>query len=418
MENENSHLATLRPAERLVVELCRRASAFHSEEISLEPLRSPEVADQVIALGQRHNVLGLILVRLQELLPEEFLPVELRSRLFAPLSQSRRQAVLWDMEQRRVLTLLAGDGIHPVLLKGGALRATVYGTPVERSMGDIDLLVEREEVEGLITALGKVGYGSKYPEGAREGFGEHHYHYKVTHSNGFVVEVHWGLTRPGSVFRLDPALFLERARLLDRPGWPSVRIPSYEDMLLHSVSQSQVDGIQRLRRIVDLDRIIAAGDVDWNDVRVRAQKARLSSVLAVTARLANITMGTPIPAPILRGEEVGRLARVALGAMRPLTRLVREPSMAHATSEVLFLVWCTPSWRARMKMLAARLSGVGDPLQWIWDWEQGRETRLRGRLGGVVSVLKLLWLQGAILMPRRRTRYGLGPPGLSFWERP
>lgn len=381
-------------------------------------MRSPQGVDEVIALGERHNVLGLILLRLQELLPEDLLARDLGSRLSTTLSQSRRQAELWDMEQARILTLLAREGIHPVLLKGGALRATAYETPVERSMGDIDLLVEREEVDRLITELGRLGYKSKYPAGAREGFGEHHYHDRVTHPNGFEVEVHWGLSRPGSVFRLDPALFLERARLLDRPGSPSVRIPSDEDMLLHSVSQSQLDGIQRLRRIVDMDRIIAAGDVDWNDVRARAQKARLSSVLAVTARLANITLGTPVPAPILRGEGVGRLALGALEAMRPLTRLVREPSMAHATSEVLFWLWCTPGWGARMKMLAARLSGAGDPLQWIWDWEQGRETRPRGRLGGVVSVLKLLWLQGAILMPRLRTRYGLGPPGLPFWERP
>jgi hypothetical protein len=77
----------------------------------------------------------------------------------------RRQHVAWGWKNGLVLAELVGifsaaerGGIRLIALKGAALIARVYEDPALRPLGDIDLLLRREDVERLVPILAHVGF--------------------------------------------------------------------------------------------------------------------------------------------------------------------------------------------------------------------------------------------------------------------
>jgi hypothetical protein len=399
--------------ERLLFELCRSASPRGDVtplrvEGGLASLRALE------GLAIRHGVQGLVYSRLVERLPEDDRSRELRDAAEDGLSRLRRQTSFRDMEQDRVLRGLAGAGLHPLVLKGGALRRTVF-TPLERTMGDLDLLVEPDEVESVLEALQALGYRSEYPEAARPLFREHHHEEEVAHPMGFLAEVHWGLTRPGDLIRLDPDGFRARSVTVETPGSPAVRIPCPEDMLVHTVSQIEQEAVRGLRRLVDLDRIARTPDLDWDQVRRQTAGAGLGGFLCVSMRLANLLLGTEAPVDILDGSILSRRARRAVASLRPVRRLLEEPRDGEAIEFHLFRLWCMDPVHRR-SWLRRAASGYSDPLHWVWEKQNAPGEAGPVGTTGLTFLLKLAGYQsilvGTTLWKHLTDSAG---PWASFW---
>ena len=406
------------PAELLLVELCKRATPAPGKVVGMVPPGDEGLLLDLTALSIQHSVQGLVFSRLETLQAASIVFIEYRSRIRSALTLLRRQAGLWDLEQDRVLAGLGKAGFQPLVLKGGALRRWAFQSVVERTVGDLDLLVRPDEVREVLETLRDLGYESRHSEVAREGFREHLYHDRVTHANGFCVEVHWGLTRPGNFIQLDPLLFQDRAGILHRPGSPDLRVPSPEDMILHTVSQSEQDGVRRLRRLVDLDRIAASRELDWVYVHHQAREAGLHGLLCVTLRLCNLLLGTPAPKDLLGGESLTPLTRRGIAIMRPVRRLLRKPKRGGVSDYYLFRLWCQPSWQERSRWFRDQAFGETDPLGWVWAGEEEPESHGGGPSHGILLVMKLLAYQ--ILVFGCSLGVGLrrgGIRALRFWER-
>lgn len=414
-------VALLPPPQRLLLALCRRGPVDRLRE-AIHPGARPEaLLERLTTLAVRHSVQGLVLSRLMtpEGAVEPFGGLEESIR--PGLSLVTRQATLWDMEQDRVLTGLERTGIRPLVLKGAALRRWVFAKPVERAMGDLDILVARDEVPAVLDSLRELGYRSPYTEAARSGFRSHHHHERVTHPNGFHVEVHWGLTRPGAPMALDAERFLERSRTVRGPRGREVRVPSPEDMVIHTVSQSQQGQVRELRRLVDLDRVVAAETVDWDYVRREATRARLLPALCVTHRLTALLLGTPVPGDLQEGRGLPWSSRTGVALTRPVARLLRERSRAQVPHDHLFRIWCLPTWRRRGRWLRRIVSGVGDPLEWVWgERDEAGTGEPGGRPGrGTVLLVKLAVLQATLLASAVRESLKPGGRGrMRFWKGP
>jgi hypothetical protein len=350
--------------ERILLDLCRSASPPDQEtpfqvEGGMASLRALE------RLAIRHGVQGLVYSRLVERLPRDDRSAALREVAEDGLSRLRRQTSFRDMEQDRVLRGLAGAGIQPLVLKGGALRRTVF-TPLERTMGDLDILVEPDEVEPVLEALGSLGYRSERPEATRALYRDRHHEERVTHPMGFLTEVHWGLTRPGKAIQLDPAGFRERSVTVETPGSPPLRIPCADDMLVHTVSQIEQESVRGFRRLVDLDRIAATPALDWDRVERHAAEAGLSGFLSVSIRLANVLLGTEAPVDMLDGSILSRRARRAVASLQPVRRLLDEPGAGEAIEFYLFRLWCMEPAHRRT-WLRRSMSRDADPLRRVWE---------------------------------------------------
>ncbi len=90
---------------------------------------------------------------------------------------------------RKVLSLFAQAGIPVTLLKGAALIANVYRDPGLRVVGDMDILVPREQIEAAIKHLLNAGWRQLYQFDERK--------FDVGHALAFVnpegvnIDLHW-----------------------------------------------------------------------------------------------------------------------------------------------------------------------------------------------------------------------------------
>lgn len=407
----------LSPESRLCVWLCRRIQVRPPAD-HLDWLVDGEAFARLMARAVPHGVAGLVLSGLARLHDDGGLVPEVAREVHQALALVRRQATFWAMEQDRILAALGREGLEPVVLKGGALRHVAYARPVERTMGDLDLLVPAHEVESVLEALAALGYASPYPDAAPEGFREHHYHERVA-LRGFEIEVHWGLTRPGADLRLDADLVLRRARRVQPQGAAPLRVPSPEDNLLHAISQSEQGAVHKLSRMVDLDRIVASSDLDWDYVQREAARAGLDGFLALTLRLAHLTLGTPAPRAVLEGRALSLLSRRAVAAFDPVVHLMEPPQRAQVPRDNLIRFWNHRGLEAKARMLRTISAAEEDPLEWVWEIHEAMHGRgdaegsRRKPVRGWMLLLKLAAVQ-AVLLPRAL----VAGPARRFWHGP
>jgi Uncharacterised nucleotidyltransferase len=410
-------LAALPPVERLLVKLAQRREVrapLGGEERLLEQRTFRE---QFTRLAMRHGVHGLVLSAIIRAPLMQSLSARVQEEFTVSFAHLRRQATMWDIERDRLLALLERKGLSPVVLKGGALREMIYDQPVERSLNDLDLLFPDDQVESSIEILRANGYRSPWSDEVREAYRQHHFHFLLTHPVGFAVEVHWALSRPNGDFHLDSHAFLARAIGRPRDSRPLLRVPSTEDMILHMASQNAEDGFARLRRVVDVDRLIASTPhLDWNYLRERARHGKVQILTAVALRLAQLRLRTPVPRGFVESLGVSRLTRLNLALLQAVPSSITMHDDRYVAAERLLRLWTTVDWRARLRHCSRMAFISEDPLAWVWMQEAGER---RGWLDGLSSLGKLAAYQARVyvsLITALLTRSGRR--GLRFWTQP
>jgi hypothetical protein len=401
--------------ERLIVTLTRRTEVRGPVENASLVLEDAADCARFFQLGRDLGVEGLVVSALRRTPGIDRPPVverELQSRW----DHLRRQAILWDLERERVLHALHRKGVSPVLLKGSALREMAYQDPVDRSMGDLDFLVSPPEIEDAMIALRAAGYASDLPH-ILDAYRQYHFHYPLTHPRGFIVELHWALAEPASHTGLSAEEFLARSITIRRGNSLAVRVPSPEDLLLHVVSQNAGDAFGLLRRVADLDRILARSPrLDWNYIGESARKAGLDMVLAVSLRLSELLLGTTVPASFAPGLELPWLSRIHIALLQPVSWVVsplrdRRP----AALEVLQL-WSARPLSHHLRLLTSTAWGTNPVADVIAGIQPSRKVTFRSAM---VVMLRLAKLAAYQLQVYSRSGVALatrtGRNRLHFW---
>jgi hypothetical protein len=377
------------PSHALLVNLTRRAAARGELDSTGTALSDPDTRAAFLRLARELGVEGLALTTLKASRLAGSLPPNVAHELDTRLEQLRRHALLWELERDRVLHVLGRQGITPLLLKGSALRERVYDDPTERSMGDLDLLVATEELASSVSALRQAGYTSESEE-LMDAYRRHHFHYLMRHPRGFIVELHWGLTGPASSVPLNDKQFVARASTSMRGNNLAVRVPSPEDLLLHTVSQNEDDAFGLLRRIVDIDRIVARStQLDWQYVERTARESGLDLVLAVSLRLAEVLLRTDVPSHLSRGAGLPVLSRLHLAMLNPAAWVVSLPSERQDSANHAFRMWCARTWSARAQRAAETLRGAQSVAMLADDGEPRPPRGWRAAGSGAVRATKL-----------------------------
>jgi hypothetical protein len=360
--NQSGPARDARELGPLLVALCRRDASTRIADADLRILDDDETRTLFVDYALAHGVLGLVLATLQRVRPSVIAAhAELRERLHG----CRRRAALMELGRDRVLAVLRAAGLEPVALKGAGLASAVYGEPAERDFGDVDLLLPPDEIDRAVTALGGHGYQVPGTEAAEAGYREHHFHVRVQRPDGFIVELHWKLTRVIEPFHLDAAAFLAESVTL--PGARGVRVPRPEHALLHMVLESVRDGFDRLTRVVDVDRILAATpDIDWGYVEETARAWRLLPSLALALEMSRDMLGTPIPDDVRLRIRPPAAVRLHLALLAPGTSMLRQRSVRRPSWVTLLHLWLL-SGESRTIALGRMFRGDDtDPLDWLW----------------------------------------------------
>jgi hypothetical protein len=275
----------------------------------------------------------------------------------------RDAAVFRELAQRRllgrILAALAGAGLPaPVLLKGAALRETLYPAPWQRAMDDVDLLVPPETLAETLAALRPLGFSAR-PADPRRVHTEAGWHARTLTAAGapLRVDVHTALARPGR-FRVEPpAALLWRARPLVVEGQPALALPDGDALLNLALHTAETTGRGALKRLVDLALLVRRGRIVWSWTARRAHRWGATGALRAALWLcARVTGAAPPPwvwERLHAGSARDRLLRALLS---PLPGAVFSHEPAGRLRSLALLYWLPDGTAQRLRFAAGYLA--------------------------------------------------------------
>jgi hypothetical protein len=315
--------------------------------------------------------------RLLQLASDENAVIALRDHLrqgsgrTLPLTFARQLAVLsLDREFRmrvlqqrleQALAALNAVGIESLLLKGGALANTVYGSFAARPMRDLDLLVRPDRADEARAVLRTMGWRSD-PDLPGDPTYETHQHLPPlldAEQTGLRLEIHRNVIASGHPFHFTDAEIWGSARAIPVGRTTAlVMHPTHHaaHIAIH-FAWSHMLKLGAWHAFRDLALMDATGYLDWNALVSTAKRWRASTCCYWTLHLAESLAGLSIPEGVL-----GRLRpRLPESARRALTR--------HFTNTLVRRGLTCPSTRLEKGLwsigMQPRRQGHGDVRPWL-----------------------------------------------------
>lgn len=286
----------------------------------------------LVAAADQHRVTPQLLDRLKSL-PEGTTPADWSKPLLRLRQAWAVRAMMQERDLHTAADILHEAGITPLVLKGPAMARFAYDDPGQRAASDLDLLVPSEQYADAARAIYLGGFRSikRYPAWF-------HYHDVFRGPARTLMELHWGLTKPDSLFHLSSRSFMKRGVRLNE-GLPVLWSPP-DDLLLHTAGQCLTGGFSRLARIVDADHLLRrhSANMDWERILHDARHGGLGPSLWLLLNLASRLLGTP---PIRKVESLRPpwAARIAMESLRPGRALLSGFSIHYPITHNLYQVW-------------------------------------------------------------------------------
>lgn len=288
-----------------------------------ELLRHPEAMSQLSLVDWdlllRQGRVADVLARLCELAEdagqEAALPPQVWRHLKAAQLVARRQHVELGFEAQHVRQALAAEGVPLVLLKGAAYVLAGLQAGKGRIVSDIDLLIPRERLADVESALMKAGWLSS----TRDPYDQLYYR-RWMHEipalrhihRGSVLDVHHSVVPPTAGYGLDVRKMLDA--VVPLPGMAGVFVLSDVDMVLHSAVHLMHEGELEMgfRGLVDIDALVnefaLADAAFWERLSERAISLNLQRAVFLALRYTQRLLGTAVSPTCLE-----RLHRAANG---------------------------------------------------------------------------------------------------------
>ncbi len=258
----------------------------------------------------------------------------LAGHLLGPLRQSLGQVLvdpadetagrlfnrLTGNAQRAAVARLSDAGLPVVCLKGFALAHTLYPDPDLRTIGDLDLLVPRGDLDRAIACLREAGFAfAALPTQAWGFISEASFMPMVSADGVCNVDLHVEPDCYPAYRALTAARVFAAAREADAGGLP-IRVPSPPHALLLSLTNAAKDkfGPYSVRKLVDAALMIRAADAaGWDEVRALSREGGfLGPARAALSLLVRLGLPAALVPEDLRREPGGIARPVFVGLVR------------------------------------------------------------------------------------------------------
>ncbi|MCW5654653.1 nucleotidyltransferase family protein [Hydrogenophaga sp.] len=330
------------------------------------PSLAPRDWDLLIRQGRQADLLARLGGRAQASGQWDALPASPRRHLASAMMLAARQHRELRHEVVQVARALEPIGVPTVLLKGAAYTMAGLDASVGRMVSDVDILVPRERLAEVESALMMAGWVSMN----RDAYDQRYYRTwmhelpPLKHMRrGTVLDVHHAIMPLSARLKPDSHLLLAAARPL--PADPRIRVLSEPDMVLHSAAHLFHEGDLELglRGLVDLDALLREFEATpnfWPGLVERAEHMQLEWPLHQALRYLALLLGTPVPAAVTQALQA--TARVHAGARRQRwldALFLRALRPAHAstsdawTPTARFLLYLRGHW---LRMPPGRLA--------------------------------------------------------------
>jgi len=196
--------------------------------------------DSIVKEGSKHYVIPAIYCRLKKKQLLHLLPEDLIRYLQFITSENRQRNEIILIQIHTISKLLNSQNIEHVFLKGSALLALgCFNDIAERMLGDIDLLVELDQLDKAYQLLCSNSY---YPSKQTLGntFFEHKHlprlETEVSASRIAAVEIHRKLFVNYNYDELNPEFIFK-----EKKQQTKISIPSQKHLLMHNILNFQIN---------------------------------------------------------------------------------------------------------------------------------------------------------------------------------
>lgn len=265
--------------------------------------------EEILKSARWHGVAPLLYNNLKRIQKRRSIPQRVMDELRTAYNATLARNMYIYAELNSILGAFHEKKVEVILLKGAALAKTVYGDIGLRPMGDIDILVKKDDLphaEKIITGLGYLFY-SNGPEA--EWFRENYYHLSYIHpEKNIPVEIHWHIitkSHPVRTRNIDTDIierWWERANTVEISG-NKVLILCPDDLIFHLCLhflkhrfESQYRGFiskNALIQLCDISQTLKhyRGDINWIRLKSEAEKYRIESVIYNTLSIVSEIIG-------------------------------------------------------------------------------------------------------------------------------
>jgi hypothetical protein len=277
---------------------CLRMDSDETRTARLEELSSSDWK-AIIQESARHGVTLLLYHRLKTFHPGIYIPTDVVQRLRQSYLQSASRNLRLYHELGKVLEILRHENIPVIALKGAHLAELVYGNIALRPMGDVDLLVHKDDLIRVEAALLRIGLT---PLDRNRVIGKDNRHFGYVQPNrGLHVEIHWNILASMYPFNIDIDGQWERSRPVLIAG-AEVSVLCPEDLLLHlCLHNSEHTFEMGIRSICDISEAIChySEEIGWKNLLLRARQWSIEKCVYLTLKLARELLGAFVPDDLL-----------------------------------------------------------------------------------------------------------------------
>lgn len=265
------------------------------------PLPEQGAWDIIISEATQQGFMPLLYRWLKESGSDRKLPRSAIDRIKASAFQLAARNITLAQELASILQLFESRQVACAPIRGLALAELLYGDITARPMGDIDLLVRKEDLPMVAEALSGLGFREM---NRRPGFAQAYSYtlgfFKNRHGR-IIVEPHWTIAYPPYADSVDMEAVWSRCvkrQFLGVETWSLCR----EDLLLHLCFHAlHHDEQAPLLWFYELDRLIrqTGAEFDWSRLMVIARQTGQRLILsAVLDRLKEL-FNSPVPDQLL-----------------------------------------------------------------------------------------------------------------------
>ena len=245
-------------------------------------------------------------------------------------------------------------GLDPISYKGPVLAERLYGHYALRVYGDLDFLVQPEEVGRAYTHLAVRGFRpvTFIPSGWESWYEKARHEHSFSHpESDLCVELHWGAWQRFLGMPVDVRSFWKNRETVNLEG-RAVQSLGMEELLFLLSLHGTKHQWNRLSWLADLTEIIRAiPELDWMHVWSLAEESRAERFLSIGLWLAHHLLNAALPPEVRQRVESDRHAvRLAGEIASSLCR-----GVIHKSTEM-----------KRLRFVCRALPRLQDRLRFLW----------------------------------------------------
>ncbi len=261
--------------------------------------------------------------------------------------ESAAASLACEHEARMVFDRFSALGVRAILLRGLYLGLEIYRNPSLRPFNDMDVLVERRDIQRVKDGLRGLGFHYKQSLLPEEFFLDAHLHLVYEHpQHGSHCEVHWAVDHPFTTYAIDMEEVFASAIPMDLGGiqcWDIKRELRFILLLVHL--QKHLPSLKYLHESPDLlEEVIGNGellhvldaylflkscghDLDWHLFADTAARWNVDGVMHSTLKTVENVFGDAVPAHVFE--------KIPPPAERPMERFLACSALSRACADAV-----------------------------------------------------------------------------------